>query len=123
VNHLVPNQAYRLEVNRTGLSRNDAYSAYIEMGSPKTLLRTSCASKRLDARLPETDKVVQQAEGKLSIDSDEQQRHLLVRVTRSRKQIEEALRRGDKRRAKHLMYGTKLRALSGQVWKSYLNGC
>jgi len=35
VTHLVPNAAYRLEVHRVGYHANDAYSAYIEMGSPK----------------------------------------------------------------------------------------
>jgi xylan 1,4-beta-xylosidase len=37
VMHLVPDSSYRLEVHRTGFHANDAYSAYLEMGSPKDL--------------------------------------------------------------------------------------
>jgi xylan 1,4-beta-xylosidase len=35
--HLKPGTAYALKVYRTGFHANDAYSAYLEMGSPKTL--------------------------------------------------------------------------------------
>ncbi len=35
--HLSANAAYHLEVHRTGFHANDAYTAYIELGSPKEL--------------------------------------------------------------------------------------
>jgi xylan 1,4-beta-xylosidase len=60
VTHLVPNVAYRLEVHRTGHHANDAYSAYIEMGSPKELSAAQIAYLNdLTRDLPETDKAVQ----------------------------------------------------------------
>ena len=37
VEHLEPGAQYRVEVRRTGFHANDAYSAYLEMGSPKSL--------------------------------------------------------------------------------------
>jgi len=59
VTHLVPNAAYRLEVHRVGYHANDAYSAYIEMGSPKELTAAQIAHlNELTRDLPETDKVV-----------------------------------------------------------------
>jgi len=59
VTHLVPNAAYRLEVHRTGYHANDAYSAYIEMGSPKDLTAEQVAHlNALTRDLPETDKVL-----------------------------------------------------------------
>jgi xylan 1,4-beta-xylosidase len=59
VTHLVPNEAYRLEVHRTGYRANDAYSAYIEMGSPKELSAEQVAHlNELTRDLPETDKTV-----------------------------------------------------------------
>jgi xylan 1,4-beta-xylosidase len=59
VTHLAPNAAYRLEVHRTGYNANDAYSAYIEMGSPKDLSAAQIAHlNELTRDLPETDKVV-----------------------------------------------------------------
>jgi len=60
VTHLVPNAAYRLEVHRAGFRANDAYSAYIEMGSPKDLTTAQIAHlNELTRDLPETDKVMQ----------------------------------------------------------------
>jgi xylan 1,4-beta-xylosidase len=60
VTHLVPNAAYHLLVHRTGFHANDAYSAYIEMGSPKELSAPQIAHlNELTRDLPETDKVVQ----------------------------------------------------------------
>jgi xylan 1,4-beta-xylosidase len=57
--HLVPNADYRLEVHRTGYHANDAYSAYIEMGSPKELSVAQIAHlKELTRDLPETDNAV-----------------------------------------------------------------
>jgi xylan 1,4-beta-xylosidase len=59
VTHLVPNAAYRLEVHRTGYHANDAYSAYIEMGSPKQLTTAQIAHlNELAGDLAETDKAV-----------------------------------------------------------------
>jgi xylan 1,4-beta-xylosidase len=59
VTHLVPNADYRLEVYRTGYRANDAYSAYIEMGSPKELNASQIAHlNELTRDLPETDKTV-----------------------------------------------------------------
>jgi xylan 1,4-beta-xylosidase len=59
VTHLVPNTAYRLEVHRAGYHANDAYSAYIEMGSPKALTAAQIARlNTLTRDLPETDKVM-----------------------------------------------------------------
>jgi xylan 1,4-beta-xylosidase len=56
---LAPNAAYRLQVHRTGYHANDAYTAYLEMGSPKEL--TLEQIKRLNdltKDIPGTDKVV-----------------------------------------------------------------
>ena len=43
VMHLAPNADYRVEVHRTGFRANDAYSAYIQMGSPKELTQEQIA--------------------------------------------------------------------------------
>ena len=57
--HLAPNAAYRLEVYRAGYHANDAYSAYIEMGSPKDLSAAQTARlNELTRDLPETDRVL-----------------------------------------------------------------
>jgi len=57
--HLVPDTAYRLEVHRTGYHANDAYSAYIEMGSPKELTTAQIAHlNELTGDLPETDRTM-----------------------------------------------------------------
>ena len=59
VTHLVPNAAYRLEVYRAGYRANDAYTAYIEMGSPSVLTAAQIARlNELTRDLPETDKLV-----------------------------------------------------------------
>jgi xylan 1,4-beta-xylosidase len=58
--HLAPNTAYRLVVHRVGFHANDAYSAYIEMGSPKELTAAQVAHlNELTLDLPETDTLVQ----------------------------------------------------------------
>ena len=55
--HLAPNTAYRLKVYRVGYRANDAYSAYIEMGSPKELSAAQIAHLNdLTRDLPETVK-------------------------------------------------------------------
>jgi xylan 1,4-beta-xylosidase len=60
VTHLVPHATYHLEVYRTGFHANDAYSAYIEMDSPKELNATQIANLNgLTRDLSETDKVMQ----------------------------------------------------------------
>lgn len=59
VTHLLPNTSYRLEVHRTGYHANDAYSAYIELGSPNELSAKQVAHlNELTRDLPETDKVL-----------------------------------------------------------------
>jgi xylan 1,4-beta-xylosidase len=60
VMHLVPNTAFKLEVHRAGFHANDAYSAYIEMGSPNELTAAQIAHlNELTRDLPETDTVMQ----------------------------------------------------------------
>ncbi|MBW4028165.1 MAG: beta-xylosidase [Acidobacteria bacterium] len=55
--HLEPRSVYRLKVYRTGYRANDAYSAYIEMGSPQTLTdRQVSHLNGLTQDLPETDR-------------------------------------------------------------------
>ncbi len=57
VTHLVPNADYRLKVHRAGYHANDAYSAYIEMGSPIDLTAEQLAHlQEITRDLPETDK-------------------------------------------------------------------
>lgn len=59
VTHLVPNAAYNVEVYRVGYHANDAYSAYIEMGSPKDLSAVQIAHlNELTRDSPETKKVM-----------------------------------------------------------------
>jgi len=59
VAHLVARAAYRLEIHRTGYHANDAYSAYLEMGSPKDLTDMQVAHlMELTRDLPVTDRVV-----------------------------------------------------------------
>jgi xylan 1,4-beta-xylosidase len=58
LNHLKPG-SYRLKVHRTGFRANDAYSAYIDMGSPKSLTTAQLEQlKGLTRDLPETNRVV-----------------------------------------------------------------
>jgi len=57
--HLAARADYRLEIHRTGYHANDAYSAYLEMGSPKDLTSTQVAKLMdLTRDLPVTDRVV-----------------------------------------------------------------
>jgi len=57
--NLVARADYRLEIHRTGYHANDAYSAYLEMGSPKDLTSTQVAHMMdLTRDLPVTDRVV-----------------------------------------------------------------
>ena len=57
--HLAANVSYHLVVHRTGFHSNDAYTAYIELGSPQKLTEAQVAQlSGLTRDLPETDKVV-----------------------------------------------------------------
>jgi xylan 1,4-beta-xylosidase len=57
--HLAASVSYHLEVHRTGFHSNDAYTAYIELGSPQKLTEAQVAQlSGLTRDLPETDKVV-----------------------------------------------------------------
>ena len=50
---------YRLKVHRTGFRANDAYSAYIDMGTPRELTPTQLDQLKLLTRdLPEIDRVI-----------------------------------------------------------------
>jgi len=58
--HLGPYASYQLEVYRTGFHANDAYTAYLEMGSPAVLAAQQITHlNELTRDLPETNKVVQ----------------------------------------------------------------
>ena len=60
LNHLVPNSSYHLEVHRTGYHSNDAYTAYIEMGSPKELTKAEVLKLNdLTQDFSETDQTVE----------------------------------------------------------------
>jgi xylan 1,4-beta-xylosidase len=62
VTHLAPQASYRLEVYRTGYHANDAYSAYLEMGSPKDLSAAQVAHLNYLTRdTAETDDTVRSA--------------------------------------------------------------
>jgi len=57
--HLATNASYSLEVQRTGFHSNDAYTAYIELGSPQQLTAAQIAHLNdLTQDVPETNKVV-----------------------------------------------------------------
>jgi xylan 1,4-beta-xylosidase len=58
ITHIAPG-TYRLKVYRTGFHANDAYSAYIEMGSPKSLTPSQLNQlNELTRDTPETDRVI-----------------------------------------------------------------
>ena len=58
VTHLHPG-LYRVRVHRTGFHANDAYSAYIEMGSPDALTASQLAHlNELTRDVPETERMV-----------------------------------------------------------------
>jgi xylan 1,4-beta-xylosidase len=62
VTHLAPRTSYHLKVYRTGYRANDAYSAYLEMGSPKDLSAAQVAHLNYLTRdAPERDDVVRSA--------------------------------------------------------------
>jgi xylan 1,4-beta-xylosidase len=68
--HLAPGAAYHFQMYRTGFHANDAYSAYIEMGSPKDLNPDQVTRlNELTRDLPEKDQIVRSAtDGVLQID-------------------------------------------------------
>lgn len=85
--HLAPNATYRLAVYRTGFHANDAYTAYIEMGSPNKLTAEQVAHlNELTRDLPETDKAIKTGprgnlEVRLPMNSND---IVLVKLERSR---------------------------------------
>jgi len=70
VTHLASNAMYRLQVYRTGFHSNDAYTAYLEMGSPKNLDAGQISYlNMLTQDIPEREGILSAAaDGKLSID-------------------------------------------------------
>lgn len=59
ITHLKPQANYRLRVYRTGFEANDAYTAYLKMGSPKELTPAQLEQlKNLTLDLPETDRIM-----------------------------------------------------------------
>lgn len=59
VTHLAPGTNYRLEVYRTAYHANDAYTAYLEMGSPAKLAPEQLATlNNLSRDLPETSRMI-----------------------------------------------------------------
>lgn len=59
ITHLSANASYRLQVHRTGYHANDAYSSYLEMGSPSELNAPQIARlSELTRDLAETDKLL-----------------------------------------------------------------
>ncbi len=88
VHHLARNAAYRLEIHRVGYHANDAYTAYLEMGSPKELTATQIAHlNELTRDLPETDKTVRSGpDGNVEVGFPMNSNDaVLVKLTRSKK--------------------------------------
>ena len=57
--HLRPHTCFRLKVYRTGYHANDAYTAYLEMGSPKDLSPSQIGQlDELTRDAAETDKII-----------------------------------------------------------------
>jgi xylan 1,4-beta-xylosidase len=67
--HLTPG-SYRLKVRRTGFKANDAYTAYLEMGSPPSLdAKQLDRLQALTTDVPEIDRSVRvRRDGRLSLD-------------------------------------------------------
>jgi xylan 1,4-beta-xylosidase len=60
VTQLAASSSYQLEVRRTGFHANDAYTAYLEMGSPRELSEAQIARlNELTRDVPETRKIVE----------------------------------------------------------------
>lgn len=89
VTHLVPNATYHLEVHRTGYHANDAYTAYIEMGSPKDLSAKQIAQLNgLTRDLPETDKIIRSGADGIAQMTIPMNSNDIVLVKLERKQID-----------------------------------
>jgi xylan 1,4-beta-xylosidase len=87
VHHLARNAAYRLEIHRVGYHANDAYTAYLEMGSPKELSATQITHlNELTRDLPEMDKTVRSGpDGSVEIGFPMNSNDaVLVKLTRSK---------------------------------------
>jgi len=64
ITHLIPVASFRLEVLRTGYRANDAYSAYIDMGSPNHLTAEQIVHlNELTRDVPEEDKILKSGSG------------------------------------------------------------
>ena len=70
LSHLAPNAAYRLQIYRTGYHANDAYTAYLEMGSPARLTESQIAQLNQSTRdIAAIDKSVRSSsQGGLALD-------------------------------------------------------
>lgn len=93
VTGLTPNATYHLELHRTGYHKNDAYTAYLEMGSPQTLTGEQIAKLNdLTRDTPEIDKVVKSGkdgavEVTISMNSND---IVLIKVVRNQMGAEES---------------------------------
>jgi xylan 1,4-beta-xylosidase len=96
VTHLAPGTACRLQVYRTRYPANDAYTAYIEMGSPKDLSAAQIAHlNELTRDLPETDQVLGSgSDGTVEVTAPMISNDVvLVKLMRSRKDLRKNWRR------------------------------
>jgi xylan 1,4-beta-xylosidase len=86
--HLASNASYHVEVHRTGFHCNDAYTAYIELGSPGKLTEAQIAHLNdLTRDLPEADKLLRSgADGTIDINFPMNSNDVvLVKLVRSEK--------------------------------------
>jgi xylan 1,4-beta-xylosidase len=86
--HLPSNASYHVEVHRTGFHSNDAYTAYIELGSPNKLTEAQIAHLNdLTQDLPEVDKILRSgADGTIDINFPMHSNDIvLVKLVRSEK--------------------------------------
>ena len=86
--HLASNASYHVEVHRTGFRSNDAYTAYIELGSPNKLTEAQIAHLNdLTRDLPETDKALRSgADGTIDINFPMKSNDIvLVKLVRNEK--------------------------------------
>ena len=89
VTHLAPRAVYHLVVHRTGYHANDAYSAYLEMGSPKDLTAPQVEHlNQLTRDAPETDRTVRSSpEGTLAVEISMSSNDIvLMQLSRGRSQ-------------------------------------
>jgi xylan 1,4-beta-xylosidase len=86
--HLVANASYHVAVHRTGFHANDAYTAYIELGSPKELSEAQIRHfNDITRDLAETDKLVRSgADGTVNLTFPMNSNDVvLVKLLRSKK--------------------------------------